>query len=237
MEFFRKIIQKYLNAIKSTGINYVELGFRFNEEKIKGLTAYTDKKLINKLKVPKSIQLGIMLNASDLINKNKFQFSVLKKLVNKNNSKKLKFVRLACHHHEVFYLNDCLDYFKKLNLDVFINIMQISEIDLKLLKKISSKLKNYNIKALYLADSLGALKALDLKNIFKILKKYWGRDIGLHAHDNLKLALDNSIFAINQNVKWIDCTITGMGRGPGNLKTEDIIKYSKNHIYTPNSKL
>ena len=228
--FSEKIIQKYLNAIKSTGINYVELGFRFNEEKkIKGLTAYTDKQLVNKLKVPQSIQLGIMLNASDLIYKNKFQFSVLKKLVNKNNSKKLKFVRLACHHHEVFYLNDCFDYLKNLNLDIFINIMQISEIDLRLLKKISSNLKNYNIKALYIADSLGALTDQKLDQIFKILIKKWGQNVGIHAHDNLKLALKNSLFAIKYNVGWVDCTITGMGRGPGNLKTEEILKYSKNY--------
>ena len=33
-------------------------------------------------------------------------------------------------------------------------------------------------------------------------------------------ALENSIEAINNSVNWIDCTVTGMGRGPGNTKTE-----------------
>ena len=49
--------------------------------------------------------------------------------------------------------------------------------------------------------------------------------MGLHAHNNLKLALSNSITAVKNNFKWIDATILGMGRGPGNLLTEEIFKF------------
>ena len=54
-------IQKYLEAMSRSQIKFVELGFRFNDEiKNKGLTAYTEDKLINKLYIPKNIHLGIM---------------------------------------------------------------------------------------------------------------------------------------------------------------------------------
>ena len=33
----------------------------------------------------------------------------------------------------------------------------------------------------------------------------------------------NTTEAINLGVKWVDCTITGMGRGPGNAKTENFL--------------
>ena len=69
--------------------------------------------------------------------------------------------------------------------------------------------------------------SLDKKSLIKIIKffKYnWKGDLGIHAHDNLNLALKNSMIAIKNDFKWVDCTISGMGRGPGNLKTEDIIK-------------
>ena len=49
-------------------------------------------------------------------------------------------------------------------------------------------------------------------------------DLGIHAHNNLNLALKNSIQANKLGVVWIDSTITGMGRGPGNTTTEEIIK-------------
>ena len=226
--FSEKIIQKYLKSIETTGIRYVEIGFRFFEEKkIKGLTAYTENKLLKNLRVSQNIQLGIMINAGDLISKNKFQFSILKKLINKNNIFNLRFVRFACHHHEVFFIKKCFRYLKRLNLDIFINIMQISEIDPNLLKRISFEIKKYNIKALYLADSLGALTSKKLIQVLKILNKNGVQNIGIHAHDNLKLALKNSLLAIQKKVKWVDCTITGMGRGPGNLKTEEILKHSR----------
>ena len=40
--------------------------------------------------------------------------------------------------------------------------------------------------------------------------------------------MKNSIIANkNHGVNWLDSTVLGMGRGPGNLKTEEIINHSK----------
>ena len=44
--------------------------------------------------------------------------------------------------------------------------------------------------------------------VLKILNKNGVQNIGIHAHDNLKLALKNSLLAIQKKVKWVDCTIT-----------------------------
>ena len=91
--------------------------------------------------------------------------------------------------------------------------------------------KKKNIRALYFADSLGALEVKRFKKIIKLLNENWNKELGLHAHDNLKFALKNSEYAIKNNFKWIDSTIMGMGRGPGNLKTEEIIKkFDKNQV-------
>ena len=104
--------------------------------------------------------------------------------------------------------------------------MQISEIKKKQLFQITNFLKTKNVSVIYLADSLGSLKKAKLKEILNFLNNNWNKEIGIHAHDNLNLALKNSLFALNNGVSWIDSTITGMGRGPGNLKTEEILKYS-----------
>ena len=47
--------------------------------------------------------------------------------------------------------------------------------------------------------------------------------IGIHAHDNMGKALDNTLVAIKNGINWVDTTVTGMGRGPGNTKTEEAI--------------
>ncbi|MDA9650319.1 hypothetical protein N9T21_00545 [Candidatus Pelagibacter sp.] len=231
--FSKKIIQKYISDINSTGIKYIELGFRFNENrKIKGLTAYTEYSLLNSLKIPKDVTIGIMINISDLIKDNKLEIKELKKLVSKKNISKIKFVRFACHFKEIFFLNDCINYLNKLKLKVFINIMQISEIEITQINKISKFLKTKNIEAIYFADSLGALKPRHLEKIILQFKKKCNHSFGIHAHDNLKLALKNSLIAKKLGASWIDSTVTGMGRGPGNLKTEEILKKLDNYKFT-----
>ena len=61
------------------------------------------------------------------------------------------------------------------------------------------------------------------KKIINLIKKRWKKDTGIHTHDNMGKALENSLEAIKNKVNWIDCTVTGMGRGPGNTKTEYLI--------------
>ena len=228
-DFSKKAIQEYLYAVESSNIKFIELGFRFNDKiKNKGLTAYTDNKLINKLKISDKTNIGIMINASDYIVSGKIDLEKLRKVIPKNISKKVKFIRVACHHAEVMMLNNFFKYIESFKLKIFINIMQISEINNKQISKISSYLSNKKcVSVLYLADSLGALKPNKLKRLLINFKKKWKREIGLHAHDNLNLALKNSLFGVNNGISWIDSTITGMGRGPGNLKTEKIIPHSK----------
>ena len=66
-------------------------------------------------------------------------------------------------------------------------------------------------------------------DVIKNLRSYWSGDLGIHTHDNLGKALSNSIFSMKNNVTWIDSTVTGMGRGPGNAKTESLILEVNNY--------
>ena len=80
-------------------------------------------------------------------------------------------------------------------------------------------------KCLYIADSLGSLNKPKIKKIVNSFRRNWPHDMGIHAHDNQSLALQNTLYAKKIGLNWLDCTITGMGRGPGNTKTEELIKY------------
>ena len=139
--FSTRLIQDYLNLISITDIKYVELGFRgFIKNKNLGLTGYTDDKLINKLKFPNYLRIGVMVNASDLYKNNFSPLKNLKSLFPKIN-KKIFFIRFACHAEEVFGLKDSIDWLLKKDICVFVNIMQVSELKLKTIKKICIFLK------------------------------------------------------------------------------------------------
>ena len=50
----------------------------------------------------------------------------------------------------------------------------------------------------------------------------------MHAHDNTNNAIANTQAAFKEGATWLDSTVTGMGRGAGNAKTEYlIIKYKE----------
>ena len=57
-------------------------------------------------------------------------------------------------------------------------------------------------------------------------------NLGFHGHNNLEMAMANTLEAINNGCVIVDGTITGMGRGAGNLRMELFLTYleSKGHF-------
>ena len=154
-----------------------------------------------------------MVNASEIINKKNLDASVKKLFVKKIKSK-IDLVRVAFHYNE---LDDTLviaKVLKNLGYQVGLNLMQISEIPLKELVIASKKINKSNADIFYFADSLGSLDPDDVQKIVEVIKENWKGEVGIHAHDNLSKAIANTKQAIKHGVKWTDCTITGMWRGP-----------------------
>ena len=51
----------------------------------------------------------------------------------------------------------------------------------------------------------------------------FGTNIGCHLHDNMSYALANTMQAIDAGAVIVDSTVQGMGRGPGNVRTEYVV--------------
>jgi 4-hydroxy 2-oxovalerate aldolase len=71
-----------------------------------------------------------------------------------------------------------------------------------------------------MVDSYGGIYPEDVKNTYDLVRSQTDVNIGFHGHNNLELALINTLTAIDCGADMVDATITGMGRGAGNLKTE-----------------
>lgn len=92
----------------------------------------------------------------------------------------------------------------------------------KLLEE-ACKLQTYGATAVILMDSAGAYLPFDVEQKVSYLSKYLDISIGFHAHNNLGLAIANSIQAINSGATIIDATICGFGAGAGNAQLEALI--------------
>lgn len=222
--FKKNFTDRYLKQVKQIGFKYVEIGFRFFETvRTKGLNAYCDLNFLRSLKSTENINLGIMFNASDLI-KHKDKLNYFYESIK---AKNITFVRIACHQEEIKHLSFFVKNLKKNKIKLMINIMQISEIRKNKIKNIVNDVTEINPDVLYLADSLGSMNAKNILILYRNFKKYWKGQMGLHAHDNIKNALKNSLALKKEGIEWIDSTITGMGRGPGNTKSEDLVRSFK----------
>ena len=222
--YFKKdLINEYLKVMSIIKVDYVEIGFRFIDKiKTKGPTAYSEENFLKSLKIPKDLKIGIMINAADFVNHRNIIDLAKKNFQQKKNSL-ISLVRIACHHHEIKAVTPLVRWLKKSGYKVGVNIMQIPELSRQEIKNTVLQVKISKPDILYFADSLGSLDSVKTKNIIRNIKTNWKGATGIHTHDNMGKALENSIEAIKNSVNWIDCTVTGMGRGPGNTKTEYLI--------------
>ena len=230
-DFSNEIVNDYLESMSQVGVKNIELGFRSLQKRdFKGPNWYTTDSYIKNLKIPKNIRLGVMVNVAELITYPSGINKAIKKIFDKSKNSKIKFVRLASHFKDFKNAGKACVILKKMGYSVAINLMQIteqSEDQITIAAKIAEKIKP---DILYFADSLGRMKALDIISIIKLFRKYWKGSLGIHTHDNLEEALSNSLIAINNGANWVDSTVTGMGRGPGNTKTEYLILEVQNHM-------
>ena len=99
--FKKDLINEYLRVMDIIKVDYVEIGFRFIDKvKTKGPTAYSEESFLRTLNIPKSLKIGIMVNAADFIN-NKNIIELAKKNFKQKKQSIISLVRIACHHHEI----------------------------------------------------------------------------------------------------------------------------------------
>ena len=224
-KFNFKDVKSYLTQIYKTDVNVVEIGFNFfDQKKDYGQFAFSNNHTLKKLPKSKNTSLAIMINANELL-KIKYDPKKIKKIF-KSKLKYVSIIRIAAHYKDILQIIKYSLVLKKIGFKIFLNLMQINTISDSKLKQILKKINSINcFEVFYFADSFGSLKPKDVKKICITIRKYWHGEIGFHSHDNCGLALKNVIAAKSNGANWIDCTIQGMGRGAGNVKTEDVLKY------------
>ena len=81
-------------------------------------------------------------------------------------------------------------------------------------------LQSYGADTVYIADSAGAMTTEDVKVRVDALVSALEVPVGVHAHNNLALAVANSIAAYQEGARNLDGTSAGLGAGAGNCPTE-----------------
>lgn len=131
--------------------------------------------------------------------------------------------RIATHSTEADISHQHLTLAKDLGMETVGFLMlshMVSPVDLL---EQAKQMESYGADAVYVVDSAGAMTARDTVERISTLKNGLECGVGLHAHNNLSLAVANSLSAIDEGVDQIDGCLTGLGAGAGNCPTEILI--------------
>ncbi|MFK3921069.1 aldolase catalytic domain-containing protein [Pseudomonas fulva] len=221
--FSEALITQYINAMQAAGIQKIELGLRsLKNSTFSGACAYTTDAFLRTLDLPTSMTIAVMVNGSELVGSIGVQRALELLFPNPASESPVDLVRIACHVHEFAEALPAANWLKERGYDVGFNLMQIANCTEGEIKELAKLANDYPLDVLYFADSMGSMSPDEAAQIIRWLRCEWQGALGIHTHDNLGLALSNTLRAINEGVTWVDSTVTGMGRGPGNARTEEL---------------
>ncbi|MBR9925672.1 MAG: aldolase [Gammaproteobacteria bacterium] len=222
-DFSEDLIREYLVAMQAAGVDIVELGLRsLKNQGFQGPCAFTTDEFLRGLMIPGGLTVGVMINGSELVGEVPQQEALELLFPNIATDSPVDLVRIACHVHEFEKALPAVTWLKDRGYQVGFNMMQVADRTEEEVKALARVAKAYPMDALYFADSMGSMNPDQAAQIIQWFRSEWKGAMGIHTHDNLGLALSNTLRALDEGVTWVDSTVTGMGRGPGNARTEEL---------------
>ncbi len=134
-----------------------------------------------------------------------------------------KMVRVATHVTEADVAPQHIALAKDLGLETVGFLMMSHMAPTEKLVEQAKLMENYGADTVYVVDSAGTLLPHEVKERIRALRQSLSIDIGFHAHNNLSLAVANSITAIEEGARRIDGSIRCLGAGAGNTQTEVLV--------------
>jgi 4-hydroxy 2-oxovalerate aldolase len=213
-DFDPTLVENYLRSINKLPIEYLEVGYRSPFQKVyKGQFFFLPQYLMERLKSFTEKKLVIILNEKDVMREQ--VVDLLKPCLGI-----ISMVRIAIDPIHFSRALGLAAEIKKMGFEVGFNVMYMSTWNKN--KEMLHQLPEVRGLAdyFYMVDSFGGVYPENVKDIFNLIKSKVDVKIGFHGHNNLELALINTLTAIDCGAEIVDSTISGMGRGAGNLKTE-----------------
>ncbi len=83
--------------------------------------------------------------------------------------------------------------------------------------------EDYGADIVYFVDSAGGMLPGTIETYIREIQKKSKIELGFHGHNNLGLALANTLRAAELGVRYLDASLQGLGRSSGNACTEMLV--------------
>ena len=143
----------------------------------------------------------------------------------------LSMIRVAFYAHQLSEAVAMIRHAAELGYETTANLMAVSHITDDEIDTVLDGIAETPASTMVIVDSFGHLYR---EQVDKLYRRYsealagTGKDIGIHAHNNMQLAFANTIEAIILGCNRVDATMLGFGRGAGNCHTELLLGFLRN---------
>ena len=134
-----------------------------------------------------------------------------------------KMARVATHVTEADVSLQHIAAAKDLGMETVGFLMMSHMAPVKKLVEQAKLMESYGADIVYIVDSAGAMLPHQVRERIRALRQILKVEIGFHGHNNLSLAMANTLVAVEEGATRIDGSIRCLGAGAGNTQTEVLV--------------
>ena len=230
-KFDDQVVKAVYTACVEAGIDYMELGYKASRKVIvpgeHGVWKYCVEDDLRRIvgDNPTSLKLSVMADAE----RTDYHDDILPKT-----QSVIDMVRVATYIHQIPTALEMVKDAQDKGYETTVNLMAVSTVPEYELNEGLELLANSETKAIYVVDSFGTLYSEQVQHLVRKYLTYCkaaGKEVGMHAHNNLQLGFANTIDAIVLGANMLDATMAGLGRGAGNCPMELLVGFLHNPKY------
>ena len=145
----------------------------------------------------------------------------------------MSFLRIGTNVTEAAQAEPYIALAKELGLIVSYNAMKSYAVSPDEFGAVVAQVHQWGSDIACLVDSAGSMDPDSVAAFLQAAKQQSPSPLGYHGHDNLSLAMANTLRAIEEGAVLVDSSLQGMGRSAGNTVTEVLVAILQRRDFLP----
>ncbi|WCN39514.1 4-hydroxy-2-oxovalerate aldolase [Aneurinibacillus uraniidurans] len=216
-QFTEEQVRSVVRALDDAGMHYIEVS---HGDGLGGSTLQYGRSLVDEMKL---IEAAVSECTTSKIAVLQLPGIGTVHELKQANALGAKLVRVATHVTEADVSAQHINIARELGMETLGFLMMVHTATPEKLLEQAKLMESYGAEAVYVTDSAGALLPDDVRERVRLLRQELSCEIGFHAHNNLSLAVANTLAAIEEGATRIDGSVRCLGAGAGNTQTEVLI--------------